>query len=369
MSLRNLLLGSSSMMMPLFDAENGSGGGAPGGGGGGAPDPKLAATPPAGVPGGGTGGAPDPAAAAAGGTLAGGGADPKAAAAAALKPSDLPKDFNWRLFLAGGDEKAAKDLEKYTDLPAVYKSLRDLQGKISKGELKAPPKELAADATDEQKAQWRKDNGLPASPEDMVKGLQLSDGVVIGEADKPLVGEFAKMMFEAGASQAETNRAVDFYYGMQARAEAAMKEADGQHKQTAMEDLMKDWGPENYKANMNAKDVVLSKLSEADYAALLTARTPDGQMIGNSAWFNRVMATLGREIAPAATIITGGDGSVKSIDTELASIEETARKAMSGDGEAHRAYYGYGGRPGLEVRERELIDAKMKMESRAGKAA
>jgi hypothetical protein len=64
-----------------------------------------------------------------------------------------------------------KDLEKYTDPRAVYQSLRDLQAKISKGELKAPPTPLPENATAEQKAAWRQANGLPATAEDYVKGL------------------------------------------------------------------------------------------------------------------------------------------------------------------------------------------------------
>jgi hypothetical protein len=145
---KNRMLGGASFL-PMFAAEDGSGGGAPAGGGA-AP---AAGAAPAGGAAPAAGAAPGAAAAPAAGadaTLAGGGVDPTGAAAAAAagaaagtpKPGDLPAGFDFRAYLAGGDKDAEKDLAKYTDPKAVYKSLRDLQAKISKGELKAPPAAL-----------------------------------------------------------------------------------------------------------------------------------------------------------------------------------------------------------------------------------
>src|SRR3546814_3644725 len=45
-------------------------------------------------------------------------------------------------------------------------------------------------ATPEQIAEWRKEQGIPEKPEDY--DLKFDNGLVIGEADKPLVAEFLK---------------------------------------------------------------------------------------------------------------------------------------------------------------------------------
>lgn len=384
---RNRMLGGVSFL-PFYRPDDGSGagggaggagdraGGAAGGsaggaGAGGAAGADAGSGGAAGGAGAGAGGAAGGAGATADKTLAGGGAagaDAAAAAAAAAAAGPAKFSDKWREELAGGDAAALKDLAKYTDPTALYKSLRDVQAKISKGELKAPPAPLAKDATPEQAAEYRKTNGLPETAEGYVKGLALPDGVVIGKADEPLVGEFAKAMFKDGATQGEMNRAVSWFYQQQAVQEQQRVEADGQSRVASEVELRTEWGGD-FKGNMNAVGSVLALMPEDLKNDLLSARTATGQLVGNTAAFNRWAASLGRELNPAATLIPAGGGDAgKSVADEIASIDTIYNKAVSGDREAHRAYYGYDGKPGLDVRQRELIDAQQKMQAR-GKAA
>jgi hypothetical protein len=270
--------------------------------------------------------------------------------------------------LAGGDKAVEKDLAKYASPDQVYKSLRSLQADISSGKLKAPPAPLPANATDEQKAEYRKTNGLPEAPEGYVAKVALPDGVVLGEADKPLVGDFAKMALERGWSQDQFNQAVGWFYEAQAAQDAQRVEADGQLRVTSEVALRTEWGSD-YAANMNAFGAFKAMLPQDFQELLFTARTPDGRMLGNTAELIRIGAQLAREFNPAATLIVPGGDATKSIGAEIESIEGTYRKAISGDGEAHRAYYGHDGKPGLEVRHRELIDAQQKMTARQARAA
>src|SRR3954471_3943718 len=72
---------------------------------------------------------------------------------------------DWRAAMAGDDKDAMKRLARFTDPGQVFKSLRSLEAKMSAGELKKP---LAENATPEEKATWRKENGLPEKAETYV---------------------------------------------------------------------------------------------------------------------------------------------------------------------------------------------------------
>ena len=98
----------------------------------------------------------------------------------AAPPATWPDD--WRGRLAGKDADALKRLNRFQSPEGVYKSWRSLEQRLSAGEIKSA---LPKDASDEQVAEWRKENGLPEKPD----GYQLTR--VIGrewtEADKPLL--------------------------------------------------------------------------------------------------------------------------------------------------------------------------------------
>jgi len=202
----------------------------------------------------------------------------------------------------------------------------------------------------------------------MVEKLALPDGMVIGEADKPLVADFAKTMFEEGASQDEMNRSVNWYYKMQDQLKAKQDVDDKQSIIDSQGELIGEWGAGDYKVNTNAMGSLLATMPEEFKNSMLTARTGDGKLLGNTAAFIRWAAQTARELNPAASIVPAGADSAKTISAELESIETTLRKAQGGDADAHRQYYGSDGKPGLEVRMRELIDAQEKMKAR-GKAA
>jgi hypothetical protein len=359
---RNRFLGGASFL-PLFAPEDGAGGGAGGaseGSGGG--DAGAAAAAAAAAAGGAAGDKAGSDAGGGAGTLAGGGADAAAAAAAAAaaKPTFGEK---WREDLAGDDKTALTDLARYTDPKAVYKSLRELQTKISKGELKAPPAPLAKDATPEQVTAYRQANGLPDKPEAFVEKLELPNGVVVGEAEKPLVGQFAKMAFDKGWSQQQMNEAVSWWYEAQDASEAQRAEADHSTLVAAQGELIGEWGQQEYKVNMNAVGSLLSTMPEALRNNMLTARMPDGRMVGNTAEFNRWAAAQARELNPSATLVPVGDpNAMKTIETEISAIEKEMADQRSGywrGPEADRK----------QARYRELVDAQEKMKTRGNRAA
>src|SRR3546814_8159770 len=86
----------------------------------------------------------------------------------------------------------------------MRKSQRALEQKLSSGEFK---KAIGPDATPEQIAEWRKEQGIPEKPEDY--DLKFDNGLVIGEADKPLVAEFLKASHATNVTPAQAKAQID----------------------------------------------------------------------------------------------------------------------------------------------------------------
>lgn len=229
-------------------------------------------------------------------------------------PADWPDD--WRQKMAGGDAKLLKQLETFTSPADVYKAHRALQQKLSSGEYKKATA-LPENATEEQLAEWRKENGIPEKPEDY--DTSLPDGLVIGEDDKPVVDEVLKAMHAAHAPPAVVKAALSTYFTLQENHRAAMAEQDNNTLSATVEELRGEWGPE-YKRNQNAIAAYLDTLPEEFRDNLIGARLADGtKLLGNAAGV-RFLAQLAREANPAITAFPGSSNPAKSIEDELKSL-------------------------------------------------
>ncbi|MFK7944566.1 MAG: hypothetical protein AB8B85_16855, partial [Paracoccaceae bacterium] len=159
-------------------------------------------------------------------TLGDGGADDKPVAA----PADWPED--WRTKLAGDDEKLQKRLDRMSSPADVLKSWRALEQKQSTGEMKAT---LPENATDEQVAEYREANGIPAEPKGYLD--KLPDGLVIGENDEEIVNGFLDKAHGMNADPEFVGQAIDWFYGEQERRIADLDKTDGESKRDAEETL------------------------------------------------------------------------------------------------------------------------------------
>ena len=286
-------------------------------------------------------------------TIAGSAVDP---GKAALPPSDWPTD--WRLKIAGGDAEAAKSLERLSAPTDLFKSYRELHTKVSSGELRAPPKLLAKDATPEQTAAWRKEQSLPDNAEAFVKGLALPNGVVPGEADRDMLNAFAETAFKNNWNGDQFNQAVAWYYEQQDARQAQQIERDDAFKQTALIELGKEWGPQQFQANLNAMQNLLALFPQGVADNMLAGRMADGSRVGDNPGVLRALVHLARELNPAATVLpTGGDLSAKGLEGRMAEIQK-----MMGD---YRSDYWQGPKAAdLQKEFRDLVEAQEKLRSR-----
>lgn len=271
---------------------------------------------------------------------------------------------NWRETFAGEDKGALKDLGKYTDPGAVYKALRSLQGKVSAGEYKAQLHEGASEA---EVAAFRKSNGLPEKAEAYVAGLKLPDGVVLGEADKPLVAHLAEHVAHKGMwSQQQLNDVVAWYYGSQDAMALKAEEADAAFK-TATEDALRtEWGGD-YRPNINAVDNLVARMPAGMRDSFLTARIEleAGRSVplGNHPEFIKWAAGLERELNPVVTLIPpGGNQSGKGLAERIAVLDNEMKNSS---GPYWKGPKDASGETVMQVEYRKLIEARDKMAARS----
>lgn len=215
------------------------------------------------------------------------------------------------------DENLTKTISRYNDLPSVAKALFEAQTKIRTGDIAKP---LPKDATPEQKAEWRKANGIPAEAKEYFANLP--DGLVIGKEDAPMFEAVSAMLHEHNVPPTLAHGLAKWYYDGLAKTKADEAAVDHQDRQKAISELRNTWG-NDYDANMRIMGSMLDGLHETDKALLMDATLGDGTRLFNSTKHVEFLAGLARKLNPAAHLLPpGGEGNMASIDTEITNLEK-----------------------------------------------
>ena len=226
-----------------------------------------------------------PATAAAEPALAATSAEPSTPAGDPAPPA--PKDWaTLRTEYSKGDDKIEKRLARYSSPEAVLDALVAAQNKIASGALKSA---LPDKATPEELAAWRVDNGIPAKPEDY--DTTLPKGLVIGEADKPVIEGFLKTAHSKNMSPDQVKETLNWYYQEQERQLDARNAKDTEFKSQSEDKLRAEWGGE-YKLNINMIGGLLDTAPAGVKDLVVSARLGDGTPLGNHPEVLRWLANL-----------------------------------------------------------------------------
>ena len=236
-----------------------------------------------------------------------------------VAPADWPED--WRAKVAGEDAKELARLQRMGSPADVWKAYRALEAKISSGQLKQG---LKPDATPEEIATWRKENGLPETPEGYQP--QLPNGMIPGEADKPLITGFQKTAHELGMTPDQFNKTLAWYYGEMDNVQATQVEADRAFRSEAEEVLRAEWG-NGYRAEVKGIANFIEASAPAGLGDMLfNARTPDGKLIGDHPEVLRWLSSLVRTVNPYAKLVPAGSADpMKAGEARITEIEQTMR--------------------------------------------
>jgi hypothetical protein len=243
-------------------------------------------------------------------------------------PQSFPE--SWRDDLAGADRAFRRTLDRFDSPAALAKAYKELTTRLSSGDLKAtrPP---PADATPEQAAAWRAEQGLPRDAAAYVEGLQLDDGTVPGEAEKALLASFADEAVKGRWTADQYNQAAGWYFAVQDRLAAARDDADAAFRHEAAADLRREWG-HDYAANRNAVAQFFDRSFPADFRdAMLTARLPDGRILANHPAFNRAILDVAKALNPAGAVLPNASGGgLSGVESRIAEIEGRYMRAPRG---------------------------------------
>ncbi len=214
----------------------------------------------------------------------------------------------WSEIVDSKDHELNAMARKYNNDPAeVLKALHSLRAEVSKRGLKKDdvPKPEGDDAA---LAQWRKDNGIPESPEDYT----LPEGLSVGDEDKPIVDEFLKTMHEADMKDGVPEKVLDWYYNtlipQQAEKEAAEIKEQDQHA----ESVLREKFGRDYTAKMNMFNKFLGDRFGEPFAEAVKA-VPEHV----EAFINIIT-----ELDPDLNMATTNAASTENITNRLAEIEK-----------------------------------------------
>jgi len=305
-------------------------------------DPKLA---------GGGGGNPDPAPSDP--------ANPPADPAPSNPPTDpgTPWPTDWRSKIANGDEKILAQLGRYASPTDIWNKAKALETRISSGELKALTP-FPENGSDEQKAAWRSENGIPEKAADYE--IKLPEGMVIGDADQPLIDSFLEFAHEKNLSTDAVDTAVNWYFAAQ-EAQATQREELDKEVQQANTDLLRAEYGENYRPVINGVKNLFASFPDGVGEALMQARLADGTPLASDAGVIKAFAQLAHEINPVTTLMGGGTSNMESINDEINKLNGLMANRQS-------EYWKGPNAEKMQQRYRDLVSAKETMEKK-GQAA
>ena len=257
---------------------------------------------------------------------------------------------NWRDPFVGDDKKRGTQLERYTTQEDFGKAFFERDALISAGDLLKP---LPENATDDDIKAYRAQQGAPEEVAGYFDGMP--DGLVIGEDDRPIVEDFlAKVIHKFHLPPAAGYAAMTWYNDFQEQQEAAIAEQDIKHSDEFDATLRDEWGPAEFRTNMNYSENLMTDLSPEIKEEFLGARMSDNRMLSNDPAIRRWMTNLARRILPSPTLVPSNAGDMgKTIDARLAEIKGKMGTPEYTKDEAMQAEY------------RDLLEAKDKQRKAA----
>jgi hypothetical protein len=266
----------------------------------------------------------------------------------AAHPADWPED--WRAKLAGEDKAYLKTLERFNSPADLAKSYRELRALQASGKLKAAAPE---NATPEQLAAWRADNGIPEKPEEYK--ATLPNGVVLGEADQPLVQSFQATAHELNMTGGQFSKVMSWYFQEAARIDTERAQQDMQFKSMAEDTLRSEWG-QSYRQNVTAVENFAAGMPGDLRNQLFGGRLADGTRIGDHPDFIKWMALSANQLNPYSSLVPSGSADpVKQGKARLDEIRNMQRE------NPHK----YWSDKALQEEELKLIEAEERMKTRA----
>lgn len=263
----------------------------------------------------------------------------------------------WRSHIAAGttdSEKELKRLERFEGPDQIYRSWREMENLKATGQLRSV---LPEKATEEEITQWRKDNAIPAKPEDYK--ITMPEGRDKPPEDDAFLKGFLKSAHEQNYTQEQVDGAFNSFYAEVDRQQEAVTESEKKLEAATEDQLRKDWG-EDYRTNKAMAEALLARAPEGFRDKFMNGYLEDQTPIKASAESWKWLVQMEREINPAATVVPGQTGDLgKAVAVEIVEL----KKLMS---DTNSKYWKGPEADKLQSRYRQLIAAQENMKAKAG---
>ena len=269
------------------------------------------------------------------------GAEEPGAREAGADKSAWPDD--WRAQMANGDARAARLLERYTSPDAVGKALISAQQRIRSGDVKLRP---GPEATEEQRAQWRLEHGIPETAQDYDVPILL-DGRYedLDEFGKASIDAFRGTFHDLDMPPEHADKIMSVANDVALQQMERQAETDAMRQQETEDALRMDWGAE-YKKNIQLNAQFMQDRLGDSWQSFVTARTPEGLRLADDPKFNKFINQMAR--SEGGTVLQTGETAAGH--NVQARIEEI-RKIMSTDYSKYK-------REGLDVEYSKLLEVR-----------
>jgi len=235
---------------------------------------------------------------------------------------DTGSDWNSvREKAAGGDEKILKRLSRYSTIEEALKAGADAQNRLNATKSLVRPDDKS---TPEEIKAYRDANGVPETIDGYK--VELPEGTVLGEQDRPAVDAFLKVAHEHHIPPKVANAIIAQQLQIQQAMYEEQAKADEISRVEGSKVLKDDWGQEAA-TNVNLIGSMLDQALPGVKDNVLGARLADGTLLANNPEVLKFLASTARALNPLTTFGSGpGSTTLTDIDTRIGEIVK-----MSGD--------------------------------------
>lgn len=235
---------------------------------------------------------------------------------------------DWR---EGLDEDLRKTADRFNSPQDALRAIQALQKR--EGQVRVPGK----DATDEERAAYRKAVGIPDSPDGYefpeVPKEQITDEVKASRA------AWGQRFHENGVPKETAKALIAAVHEDAQKAEAAIAEADQQFAKQQEEALRAEWKGEAYDQNRTLANRAFAQMAERaglKVEDLGKIETKDGRLLMDRSEIVKMFATVGREMQEGTLGPSLSATEVETIDEQIRDLRSQISDAQS-KGDSKRA--------------------------------
>ncbi|MEM8973969.1 MAG: hypothetical protein AAGD43_18055 [Pseudomonadota bacterium] len=241
------------------------------------------------------------------------------------EPKAVSFDDDWRAHLAGDDTEALERLSRIKTPQDLAKEVVRQNKELSKRQANGA---FPEEGSDEDKAEWRKANGVPEKGTISEYGIKTPEGYDMSEVEKGMLDDFVSTLHGINAPSGQVQTAVDFWFKANAANQQANNELDSQRNREWDGEIASDLGKDKETMLAAANAYIENRIGDETLRnELLNARLPGGGIVAKHPEFVKMWIDLALQNGYADRIEANSlEAGGKSIIEQIHEIEALQSK-------------------------------------------